>query len=219
MSSHKFSGNAPVFCDGTKKNPLNLAVSRNTSFPSIAVRDYPLPTRTNSSVDDCAGDANFWLTTVRNGLSALILFIALTYSAAAIGALAVPGPWYASLPKPSWTPPGWVFGPVWSVLYALMAVAGWLVWKQTGWGHTAMLLFGIQLALNTLWSPLFFGLHRPDWAFIDIVALWLAIVATTIAFWRVSATAGLLFLPYLGWVSFATVLNFAIMRMWWAQGP
>lgn len=166
-----------------------------------------------------AGDA--WTVleiTVRHGLHTLILFLALTYSAAALGSLAVPGPWYSTLPKPSWTPPAWVFGPVWSLLYTMMAIAAWLVWKQTGWHHHAMVFFGVQLALNALWSPLFFGLHRPDWAFVDIVALWLAIVATTMAFRRISLPAAVLFLPYLAWVSFAAVLNFTIMRMWWAQG-
>lgn len=150
-------------------------------------------------------------------LGTLFLFLVATYMAAAVGALAPPDAWYVTLPKPTWTPPGWIFGPVWFVLYTLMAVAGWLVWRQTGWKHWALGLFAIQLALNMLWSPLFFGLHRPDLAFADIVALWVAIVATTVAFWRVSPAAGLLFVPYLAWVSFAAVLNFAIMQMWLAQ--
>ena len=105
-----------------------------------------------------------------------------------------------------------MFGPAWTVLYALMAVAAWLVWRQDGWSG-ALLLFGIQLALNAAWSPLFFGLHRIDLALADIVLLWVAIVATTVAFWKVTPGAGGLFVPYLAWVSFATVLNFTIWRM------
>ena len=116
------------------------------------------------------------------------------------------------LVKPSWTPPDWVFGPVWSVLYLSMAVAAWLVWRQ-GNAFTPMTLFATQLALNAPWSWLFFGLHSPGAAFIDIVLLWAAIAATTIAFWHRLLVAGLLFVPYLAWVSFAAVLNFGIWRL------
>ncbi|MGB9691678.1 MAG: TspO/MBR family protein [Candidatus Sumerlaeaceae bacterium] len=148
---------------------------------------------------------------------ALILFVVVTYGAAAIGGFFGPGAWYASLPKPTWTPPPWVFGPVWSLLYTLMAIAAWLVWKQTGWRHPALALYAAQLVLNTLWSPLFFGLHRPDLAFVDLVLLLCAIIATCVVFWRVSVGAGVLLLPYIAWVSFAGVLNFTIMQMWLAQ--
>lgn len=148
---------------------------------------------------------------------ALILLIAITYGVATVGAFFGPDGWYATLPKPSWTPPGWVFGPVWSVLYTLMAIAAWLVWRKTGWQNLALGVFAVQLLLNALWSPLFFGLHRPDLAFADLVLLWVAIVATCIMFWRVSPLAGVLFLPYIAWVSFAGVLNFTIMQMWLAQ--
>ena len=94
----------------------------------------------------------------------------------------------------------------------MMAVAAWLAWRQSGWGGV-LALFGVQLALNGAWSPLFFGLHRIDLALVDIGALWVAIVVTTFAFWRVTPAAGWLFVPYLAWVSFATVLNFTIWRL------
>ena len=137
------------------------------------------------------------------------------FAVAGLGGLAttpnIPN-WYAGLAKPSWTPPGWLFGPVWSVLYLSMAVAAWLVWRK-GNAVVPLILFAVQLAFNAAWSWLFFGLHNPGAAFVDIVLLWAAIVATTIVFWRRSLVAGLLFVPYLAWVSFAAVLNFAIWRL------
>jgi translocator protein len=148
----------------------------------------------------------------------LIVLLTLCFAVAGVGGLAtspnIPN-WYAGLAKPSWTPPNWVFGPVWSTLYIAMAVAAWLVWRKAGLAGAAMpmALFGIQLLLNALWSWLFFGLHSPGAAAIDIVLLWLAIAATTIAFWRRSAAAGILFVPYLVWVSFALTLNLAIWRL------
>ena len=120
--------------------------------------------------------------------------------------------WYAGLAKPPWTPPDWIFGPVWSLLYLSMAVAAWLVWRQKD-STPPMVLFGVQLAFNAAWSWLFFGLRSPGAAFADVVLLWTVIVATTVAFWRRSTLAGILFLPYLAWVSFASALNFAIWRM------
>ena len=120
--------------------------------------------------------------------------------------------WYVDLVKPSWTPPSWVFGPVWFVLYLGMAVAAWLVWRQANMATTfvPMMLFGVQLLLNALWSWFFFGLHSPGAALVDVVLLWIAIAATMVAFWRRSTVAGLLFVPYLAWVTFASVLNLAI---------
>ena len=125
------------------------------------------------------------------------------------------GPWYRSLRKPSFTPPGWVFGPVWTVLYACMGVAAWLVWRRRGFarGAVPLGLFGLQLALNAAWTWLFFGLHSPALALADLIALWVAIVATLGAFWRVSRPAGLLMAPYLAWSTFAAVLNLAIWRL------
>jgi tryptophan-rich sensory protein len=145
------------------------------------------------------------------------LLLAICLGAAGLGAAwTTPAldDWYACLSKPSWTPPDWVFGPVWTVLYAMMAVAAWLVWRTPSSGRwPALVLFGAQLLFNAAWSYLFFGLHDPGLAFADIVVLWCAILATILAFEWISAPAAALLLPYLLWVSFATVLNGAIWRM------
>ena len=142
-------------------------------------------------------------------------WLAACFAAASLGALFLPGEWYASLRKPAWNPPGWVFGPVWSALYTLMAVAAWLVWKRGGFrAHGRPLtLFLVQLALNAAWSPLFFGLRWPGAAFVEILLLWMAIVATLLAFRPVSRTAAWLLAPYLAWVSFAAVLNGVLWRL------
>lgn len=152
-----------------------------------------------------------WLKTIL----ALAGWLALCFSAAALGAIFMPGEWYLTLKKPSWNPPGWIFGPVWSALYTMMAVAAWLVWRQGGWRkqRKPLLIFLAQLALNALWTPLFFGLHRSGVAFVEIVLLWLAIAATLAAFRLVSRVAAWLLIPYLLWVSFATMLNFALWRL------
>lgn len=121
--------------------------------------------------------------------------------------------WYSSLPKPELTPPDWLFAPVWTLLYALMGVAAWLVWQQGPQKRrvfVAMILFFIQLALNAWWSFIFFDQHSAGGALIDIVLLWVAILATIIAFARVSKAAAWLLLPYLAWVSFAAYLNWSI---------
>jgi len=153
---------------------------------------------------------------------ALIGFLGACYAAAALGALWTAGSvstWYPGLSKPSWTPPNWLFGPVWSALYTMMAVAAWLVWRGgiVGAGRPAarlgLALFAAQLLLNLAWSGLFFGLQRPDLGFLDIVALWLSIAATAVAFGRVSLTAAGLMVPYLVWVTYAAALNFAIWRL------
>jgi translocator protein len=146
---------------------------------------------------------------------ALAGWLVLSFSAAAIGGCFLPGAWYATLKKPSWNPPNWIFGPVWTALYTTMAVAAWLVWKRGGFKgqRVALSLFLAQLLLNALWSPLFFGLHHPALAFVDIVSLWLALLATTAGFWRTRPTAGALLLPYLAWVTFAGALNFALWRL------
>jgi len=139
----------------------------------------------------------------------------LCFAAASSGGLFMPGEWYAALKKPSWNPPGWVFGPVWTALYGMMAVAAWLVWKRGGFAaqRRPLGLFLVQLALNAAWTPLFFGLHRPDLAFAEIVLLWLAIAASIVAFRRVSGATTPLLVPYLAWVSFAAVLTFALWRL------
>lgn len=144
---------------------------------------------------------------------ALAVFIVLTFLAAAVGGRNVPGTWYLSLEKPAWNPPSWVFGPVWSALYLMIAVAGWRVWRAAGAAHPATVLWASQLALNAAWSWLFFGLHRPDLAFLDIAAMWVLIVACVVQFRRVDAAAAWLFVPYLLWVTFAAVLNFRIWML------
>ncbi|MBA3711177.1 MAG: tryptophan-rich sensory protein [Pyrinomonadaceae bacterium] len=148
----------------------------------------------------------------------LVVSIVVCFGVAALGSLLtdpnIDG-WYAALRKPPWNPPNWVFGPVWSVLYLLMAVAAWLVWRRRDFARVSLplALFGVQLVLNGLWSVLFFGWHRPDLALIEIVFLWSAILATMLAFRRVVPLATRLLVPYLLWVSFAAVLNFTIWRM------
>jgi tryptophan-rich sensory protein len=122
--------------------------------------------------------------------------------------------WYVELSKPSWTPPDWLFGPVWTALYILMAVAAWLVWRKASSADVkmALRLFIAQLLLNLLWSYLFFGMLWPGAALIEIVILLVAILAVALAFAKISPLAGWLLTPYLAWVSFATVLNFEIWR-------
>lgn len=148
----------------------------------------------------------------------LVIFLAACYIAAWIGSQytmpSIASGWYASLPRPAWTPPNWLFGPVWSVLYTLMAVAAWLVWRKRGVrGATVPLaLFTMQLALNVGWSAAFFGQRLPGFGFAVVVLLWLAILGTLVAFWRVSRWAGILFVPYLLWVTYASTLTFAIWR-------
>jgi len=146
---------------------------------------------------------------------ALTVFLLVCFGVAWFGARFRPGEWYGGLVKPSWTPPNGLFAPVWIVLYATMAVAGWMVWREAGLSGAALplSLFAVQLFLNGIWSWLFFGLHRPDMAFADIIALWLAIAATIVVFQPISVTAGLLLLPYFLWVSFALVLNFSIWQL------
>jgi translocator protein len=147
----------------------------------------------------------------------LAVALVVCFAAAGVGSVvtapAIPV-WYAGLNKPAWTPPNWLFGPVWTLLYFAMAVAAWLVWRARGFGGAAVPLglFALQLALNPLWSFLFFGLRSPGAALFEIVLLWLSILATALAFRRASATAALLLLPYLLWVTYAAALNFQIWR-------
>lgn len=152
-------------------------------------------------------EASSWL--------ALLGFVAACIFAAMTGAFFRPGDWYERLKKPTWRPPNRVFAPVWTVLYVMIAVSGWLVWREVGFAGAALPLavYAIQLVLNAAWTPLFFGLHRPDLGFVAIVLLWLSIVATIVLFTPIHAGAALLLLPYLGWVTFATALNFAVWRL------
>lgn len=122
--------------------------------------------------------------------------------------------WYSGLVKPSFNPPNWLFGPVWTVLYIMMGVSFFLVWKSTAEKKTsAILVFIVQLMLNTLWTLIFFGMKQVFLAFIEIAILWLLILLTIILFMRISRTAAYLLLPYLLWVSFASVLNFMIYKL------
>ena len=155
---------------------------------------------------------------LKSSMIGLIVFLVVCFAAAGIGgAVTTPkiGTWYANLVKPSWNPPNWIFGPVWSALYCCMAVAGWLVWRQDGvaGAKLPLALFGVQLALNVLWSFIFFGLENPGLAFVEAILLWAAIAATMMAFWQRSMVAGILFVPYLAWVSFASVLNLTVWRL------
>jgi benzodiazapine receptor len=145
-------------------------------------------------------------------LLSLAAWIALCWSAALSGIVFMPGEWYASLSKPAWNPPNWLFGPVWTTLYFAMGSAAWLV-ARTVRGRSALALFLTQLALNAAWTPVFFGLKQPGAALAIIIALWFAIVVLVAAFWRHSRAAALLLVPYLAWVSFAGALNYAIWRL------
>ncbi len=144
----------------------------------------------------------------------LIVCIALCLCAGYIGSLFSPGDWYQTLAKSSLTPPNIVFPIVWNILFILMGLAAWRIWNRHLQGKNfALLLFIIQLGLNILWSFLFFGLQRPDLALIEIVVLWTAILATVIAFFKIDKLAGVLLLPYIGWVSFAIYLNYSIYNL------
>lgn len=145
----------------------------------------------------------------------LLFWLLLCFSAASLGALFLPGEWYAQLKKPSWNPPNWLFGPVWTTLYVLMAVAAWRVWQLGGFRaqKRPLLLFLTQLCFNAIWSFIFFGKHQMLLGFIDICALWCFLLLTFIAFWRVRPLAAWLLIPYLAWISFAAFLNFTIWRL------
>jgi tryptophan-rich sensory protein len=148
------------------------------------------------------------------GYGALALFGAAAAAAALIGALGVVGTVdeYLALDRPAWAPPSWLFGPVWTVLYAMIAVSGWLAWRRAGWS-TALTVWAVQLGLNAAWTPIFFGAGRYGLALVDIVVLWLLIAATIALFWRISKPAASLLVPYWAWVSFATSLNAAIWAL------
>ncbi|MBW3015581.1 tryptophan-rich sensory protein [Candidatus Woesearchaeota archaeon] len=144
----------------------------------------------------------------------LIISVVVPFIASAIGSVFTASSvntWYIDLVKPSFNPPSWVFGPVWTVLYLMIGIALYLVWMKGFQKHrTEIAWFGGQLCLNALWSILFFGLRNPRLAFVEIIFLWFAILVTGIKFYKVSKPAGYLFLPYLLWVSFAGVLNYFI---------
>jgi tryptophan-rich sensory protein len=146
----------------------------------------------------------------------LLVWLAVAFAAAAVGAVATvdAGSFYSQLARPTWAPPGWAFGPVWTVLYLLMAIAAWLVWREQGAGdrRLALTLFMVQLGANALWSWLFFAWRNGAFAFAEVLVL-LALIAATIAvFWRVRRLAGVLLLPYLAWVCLATALTWAVWQ-------
>ncbi len=142
----------------------------------------------------------------------LVVFLALVAGAAYFGMSYQPGPFYAALAKPDWTPPDAVFAPVWTVLYVMIAVAGWIAWRAQGFGPL-LWLWLLQLILNGAWSYLMFGVKQITWAFTDILALWLAILSFILVAWPVRRSAALLFVPYFLWVSFAAALNFELWRL------
>jgi tryptophan-rich sensory protein len=151
-------------------------------------------------------ELNNWLVLI------LIIFITLGPSLL-IAPMTAPGEWYKGLRKPAWTPPGWLFGPVWVALYLTMSVAMWLVWKDAPEAcQLPLRLYAIQLLLNHAWSPVFFGLKRPGAAMVVIAAMWLAILTTIISFALRVPLAAQLMLPYLAWVSFASALNYRLWR-------
>ena len=126
------------------------------------------------------------------------------------------GPWYFALHKPSWQPPDWLFGPVWTLIYALAAMAGVIAWRHArtpAQRQRILVLFAANALLNVLWSEIFFKLRRPDWALIEAVPFWLSIGVLILVLAPISATASRLLLPYLAWVAFATVLNLAVVRL------
>ncbi|MBB4595166.1 TspO/MBR family protein [Xanthomonas cannabis] len=147
----------------------------------------------------------------------LLGWLALCYAVAGLGALASiqAASFYAELQRPAWAPPGWLFGPVWTALYGMMAVAVWLVWRRGGWAgaRLALGMFVLQLALNGLWSWLFFAWHMGAWAFADIVLLWLTLAATIGVFAKQNSVAAWLLVPYLAWVSFAAALNYSVWQL------
>jgi benzodiazapine receptor len=146
----------------------------------------------------------------------LIISIVICNSAGFIGAIfttSAISTWYNSLEKPSFAPPNWVFGPVWTTLYTLMGISAYLVWRQgihNSQVKTALIIFGVQLFLNAIWSPIFFGLRALFGALVVIVILWIAILLTIFAFYKISTVAAVLLIPYILWVSLATILNYSL---------
>ena len=143
---------------------------------------------------------------------ALLVFLFITAGAAATGAMFPPGDFYAELAKPHWNPPAWIFGPVWTVLYIMIAIAGWLVWREQGMS-IVLGIWTLQLVLNALWTFIAFNINRLDFAFYDITVLWITILLFIILAWPVSRIGAVLFVPYIIWVSFAGILNFTLWRI------
>jgi translocator protein len=142
----------------------------------------------------------------------LALFLVMSFATASFGTMFPPDSWYTSLVKPSWNPPNWLFGPVWTVLYAMNAVAAWRVYRR-GSSLIPISVWILHLVPNALWSMFFFGMHRMDYALVNIVVLLCTIVTTAVLFFRQDRIAGLLMVPYFLWVSFATFLNWTLMSL------
>ena len=154
----------------------------------------------------------------RESWLSLIPFVVVCFLAAAIGALATNSSvktWYPQLRRPEWTPPNWLFGPVWTTLYLMMALSAWLAWRGSNSGvpRFALILFGIQLVLNALWSVVFFGLRKIGPAFAEVLLLWMMLIATAVSFLPLSLLAAWLLIPYIAWVGFASYLNYRIWQM------
>lgn len=158
-----------------------------------------------------------WTPSVARQTLGLVAWMIVVLVAAALGGLAsaAAGSFYAQLDRPDWAPPAAVFGPVWSVLYLMMGLAAWLVWRERGWrgASLALGLFCVQLIANALWTWLFFAWRLGLWSLVDIVVLWFLIIGTISAFWRVRPLAGVLLVPYLAWVSSAAALTLAVWRL------
>ena len=149
------------------------------------------------------------------GFLGAIGWLLAVFFAAWIASRFLPDDWYRAIKKPSWNPPNWLFAPVWSVLYLLMALSAWLLWREFGF-RTALVplsLFVLQLTMNAGWTWLFFGRHRPDLALAESIVFWIVLLGTVLSFWSLLPAAGAILLPYLLWVSFATFLNFTIWRL------
>lgn len=155
--------------------------------------------------------------TKQKQIAGLISWLLICFTASAIGAVASmqARSFYALLVQPSWAPPAWLFGPVWTTLYTLMAIAAWLVWRDGGFraSRQALALFLLQLVFNALWSWLFFTWQLGAAALLNVFILWLLIAATTVSFWRVSPLAGSLLIPYFLWVGFAAALNYSLWQL------
>jgi len=151
----------------------------------------------------------------REDIIRMVITVGLCLGVGFIAGRFEPGQWYRELAKPSWTPPGWIFAPVWITLYILMGLAAWLVWRKAGMSAAAipLAIFLIQLLLNGLWSYIFFGRHEMGLAFAEIIILWAFILVTMILFWQRQNLAGIFILPYFLWVSFAAFLNYSIWQL------
>ncbi len=154
---------------------------------------------------------------ISSQISGLLFSLFISFVVAGLGAVASvnAGEFYGELTKPSWAPPGWLFGPVWTLLFIMMAFSAWLVWRPLGYdgAQLALSIYLLQMVFNALWSWLFFNLHSGMWALIDITILWICLVFIIFLFWKISILAALLMVPYLFWVSFAAILNYSIWKL------